>query len=123
LADRSTDPSPKRTSVATACWQRHDVVAAMVTVIAVPMIHRANREPPSKALLLQDVSTNLTVLLAVLGGATLVADAIRVARDRSVAGRPPLDEASAGRRAEDADPTTFSRGVASTARRRRGARP
>jgi hypothetical protein len=69
------------------------IMAAMVTVIAVPMIYRANREPPSKALLLQDFSANLTVLLAILGGATLVAYAIRVARDRSVAGRPPLDEA------------------------------
>jgi hypothetical protein len=98
------------------------IMAPMVTVNAVPMIHRANREPPRKALLLQDFSTNLAVLLAVLGDATLVAYAIRVARDRSVAGRPPLDEASAGRRAEDADPTTFSRGVASTPRRRRGAR-
>jgi hypothetical protein len=61
------------------------IMPAMVTVVAVPMIHRANREPPSKALLLQDFSTNLTVLLAVLGGATPVAYAIRVARDRSVA--------------------------------------
>jgi hypothetical protein len=69
------------------------IMAAMVTVIAVPMIYRANREPPSKALLLQDFSTNLTVLLAVLGGATLVAYAIRVARDRPAASRPPLDEA------------------------------
>ena len=69
------------------------IMSAMVTVIAVPMIYRANREPPSKALLLQDFSTNLTVLLAMLGGATLVAYAIRVARDRPVAGQPPLDEA------------------------------
>ena len=66
------------------------IMAAMVTVIAIPMIYRAKREPPSKALLLQDFSTNLTLLLAVLGGATLVAYAIRVARDRSVAGRSPL---------------------------------
>jgi hypothetical protein len=66
------------------------IMAAMVTVIAVPMIYRANREPPSKALLLQNFSTNLTVLLAILGGATLVAYAIRVARDRSVGGRSPL---------------------------------
>ena len=28
------------------------IMAAMVTVIAVPMIHRDDREPPSKALLL-----------------------------------------------------------------------
>ena len=66
------------------------IMAEMVTVIAVLMIHRANREPPSKALLLQASAPNLTVLLAVLCGATLVADAMRVARDRSVAGRPPL---------------------------------
>lgn len=37
-------------------------MAAMVTVIAVPMIHGARPEPPSKALLLQAFSTNLTVL-------------------------------------------------------------
>ena len=68
-------------------------MAAMVTVIAIPMIYRANREPPGKAMLLQDFTTNLTVLLAILGGATLVAYAIRVARDRSVASPPPTDEA------------------------------
>ncbi|HEX6757909.1 MAG TPA: hypothetical protein VF086_05770 [Propionibacteriaceae bacterium] len=38
------------------------IMAAMVTVIAVPMIHGARPEPPSKALLLQAFSTNLTVL-------------------------------------------------------------
>ena len=38
------------------------ITAAMVTVIAVPMIYRANTEPPSKALLLQDFAINLTVL-------------------------------------------------------------
>jgi hypothetical protein len=69
------------------------IMAAMVTVIAIPMIYRANREPPSKALLLQDFTTNLTVLVAILGGATLVAYAIRVARDRSVTSPPPPDEA------------------------------
>ena len=55
------------------------IMAEMVTVIAVLMIHRANREPPSKALLLQASAPNLTVLLAVLCVATLVAYAMRVA--------------------------------------------
>jgi hypothetical protein len=69
------------------------IMAAMVTVIAVPMIYRANTEPPSKALLLQDFAINLTVLLAAIGGVTLAAYAIRVARDRSGPGRPPPDDA------------------------------
>ncbi|HET9561620.1 MAG TPA: hypothetical protein VFP01_05925 [Propionibacteriaceae bacterium] len=69
------------------------IMAAMVTVIAVPMIYRANTQPPAKALLLQDFGINLTVLLAAIGGGTLIAYAIRVARDRSVPGRPPPDDA------------------------------
>ena len=69
------------------------IMAAMVTVIAVPMIYRANTQPPAKALLLQNFGINLTVLLAAIGGGTLIAYAIRVARDRSVPGRPPPDDA------------------------------
>ena len=69
------------------------IMVAMVTVIAVPMIYRANTQPPAKALLLQDFGINLTVLLAAIGGGTLIAYAIRVARDRSVPGRPPPDDA------------------------------
>jgi hypothetical protein len=69
------------------------IMAAMVTVIAVPMIYRAHTQPPVKALLLQDFAINLTVLLAAIGGGTLIAYAIRVARDRTVPGRPPADEA------------------------------
>jgi hypothetical protein len=57
------------------------------------MIYRANTEPPSKALLLQDFGINLTVLLAAIGGVTLAAYAIRVARDRSTPGRPQPDDA------------------------------
>ncbi len=67
------------------------IMAAMVTVIAVPMIYRAHTQPPAKALLLQDFGINLTVLLAAIGGATLIAYAIRVARDRSMPGPPPPD--------------------------------
>jgi hypothetical protein len=68
------------------------IMAAMITVIAVPMIYRTNTQPPAKALLLQDFRVNLTVLLAAIGGGTLIAYAIRVARDRSLHSRPP-DEA------------------------------
>jgi hypothetical protein len=69
------------------------IMAAMVTVIAVPLIYRANTQPPAKALLLQDFGINLTVLLAAIGGGTLIAYAVRVARDRSLPGRLPTDGA------------------------------
>ena len=69
------------------------IMAAMVTVIAVPMIYRAHTQPPAKALLLQDFGINLTVLLAAIGAGTLIAYAIRVSRDLSVTGRPSPDEA------------------------------
>jgi hypothetical protein len=69
------------------------IMAAMVTVIAVPLIYRANTQPPAKALLLQDFGINLTVLLAAIGGGTLIAYAIRVAQDRSLPSRPTADEA------------------------------
>ena len=68
-------------------------MAAMVSVIAVPLIYRAHTQPPAKALLLQDFGINLTVLLAAIGGGTLIAYAIRVARDRSLPHRLPHDEA------------------------------
>jgi uncharacterized membrane protein len=69
------------------------IMAAMVTVIAVPMIYRAHTQPPAKALLLQDFGINLTVLLAAIGCGTLIAYAIRVARDRSVPDRSLREEA------------------------------
>jgi hypothetical protein len=69
------------------------IMAAMVTVVAVPLIYRAHTQPPAKALLLQDFGINLTVLLAAIGGGTLIAYAIRVARDRSLPSRLPPDEA------------------------------
>ena len=69
------------------------IMAAMVTVIAVPLIYRAHTQPPAKALLLQDFGINLTVLLAAIGSGTLIAYAVRVARDRSLPNRQPPDEA------------------------------
>jgi hypothetical protein len=64
------------------------IMAAMITVIAIPLIYRANREPPSKALLLQDFPTNLAILLAGIGVLTLAAYAVGVARSRSTPERP-----------------------------------
>ena len=61
------------------------IVAAMVTVVAIPLILRQGTQPPAKALLLQNYATNLALLLGLVAGVTLVAYAVRVARDRSSA--------------------------------------
>jgi hypothetical protein len=58
------------------------IVAAMVTVVAIPLILRQGTQPPAKALLLQNYAANLTLLLGLIAGVTLVAYAVRVARDR-----------------------------------------
>jgi hypothetical protein len=66
------------------------ITAVPVTVIAIPMIYRQGSQPPSKALLLQNFTANLGLLLGIIAGLCLVGYAIRVARDRSPAqGRPP----------------------------------
>jgi hypothetical protein len=58
------------------------IAAAMVTVVAIPLILRQGTQPPAKALLLQNYAANLTLLLGLIAGVTLVAYAVRVARDR-----------------------------------------
>ena len=66
------------------------ITAVPVTVIAIPMIYRQGSQPPTKALLLQNFTANLGLLLGVIAGLCLVGYAIRVARDRSpVRGRSP----------------------------------
>ena len=66
------------------------IAAVPVTVIAIPMIYRQGSQPPSKALLLQNFTANLGLLLGIIAGLCLVGYAIRVARDRSPApGRTP----------------------------------
>jgi uncharacterized membrane protein YidH (DUF202 family) len=57
------------------------VIAALVAVIAFPLILRRGSQPPSKALLLRDYGGNLTILLAILATLTLAAYAVRVASD------------------------------------------
>ena len=59
------------------------IMAVPVTVIAIPMIYRQGSQPPSKALLLQNFTANLGLLLGILAGLCLVGYAIRVARDQS----------------------------------------
>ena len=57
--------------------------AAMVTIVAVWLIARQGTQPPAKALLLQNYGGNLLLLLGIIAGVTLVAYAVRVARDRT----------------------------------------
>jgi hypothetical protein len=60
------------------------IMAAIVTVIAVPLIFRRGTQPPSKTQVLQDYALNWGLLLGVIGAAMLILYAIRVARDKSL---------------------------------------
>jgi hypothetical protein len=64
------------------------IAAVPVTVIAIPLIYRQGSQPPSKALLLQNFTANLGLLLGIIGAVCLVGYAIRVARNPSP-GRAP----------------------------------
>jgi hypothetical protein len=57
------------------------IAGALVTVVAIPMIYREGKQPTSKAILRQNFGGNLTVLLGIIAALTLLAYAIRVARD------------------------------------------
>jgi hypothetical protein len=57
-------------------------MVAAVTVIAIPLIIRQFSQPASKAMLLQHYGGNLALLVGIIALATLIAYAIRVARDR-----------------------------------------
>lgn len=57
------------------------VTAALVTVIAVPLILREGTQPPSKAILRQHYGANLTVLLSIIAALALCAYAVQVAAD------------------------------------------
>lgn len=59
------------------------VVAALVTVVALPLVARQGSQPPAKALLLVNYSGSWLLLLGLVAGVTLAAYAIRVARDRA----------------------------------------
>jgi hypothetical protein len=58
------------------------IMIGMITVIAVPMIYLRGSQPAVKALLLQDYGANLTVIIGIIAGVTLILYAVHVARDR-----------------------------------------
>jgi hypothetical protein len=72
------------------------VVAALVTVVAVPLIYReGGTQPAVKAILRQDYGGNLTLLLGIIAAASLLLYAARVARETRPATAPhdrPNDE-------------------------------
>jgi hypothetical protein len=57
------------------------IMGALVTVIAIPMIYREGSQPKSKAILQQNFGGNLTLLLGIIAAVTLLAYAVKVARD------------------------------------------
>jgi hypothetical protein len=65
------------------------IMGALVTIIAIPMIHLRNSQPAVKAILRQNFAGNLTLLLGIIAAGTLVLYAIRVARDQSRSTSPP----------------------------------
>jgi hypothetical protein len=75
------------------------IMAALVTVIAIPMIYRQDSQPRAKSMLLQNFGLNLTLLIGLIAALSLLAYAVRVARDHSgqrpsAAGAPPPDDSS-----------------------------
>jgi hypothetical protein len=63
------------------------VVAAVVTVVTVPLVIREGKAQPGQALLTQDYRSHLIWVLAAVGSACLVGYLIRVARDRRAGSR------------------------------------
>jgi hypothetical protein len=57
------------------------IVAAMITVIAIPLIERRNTQPAVKAILLRDYAGNLALLLGLVVGVTLLLYVRRVIHD------------------------------------------
>ena len=62
------------------------IMVAAVTVIAIPLIIRQFSQPVSKAMLLQQYGVNLALLVVIIALGTLIAYAIRVARERTSGG-------------------------------------
>ncbi|MEP6761051.1 MAG: hypothetical protein ABJA93_06765 [Sporichthyaceae bacterium] len=65
------------------------VVGALVTIVALPLLHKQGSQPESKALLVNDYSDRLTVLLVVLAVVGLAGYAVQAARST----RPGPDSA------------------------------
>jgi hypothetical protein len=73
------------------------VTGALITVIALPLIKRQDSQPQVKAILQQNFSANLAVLLGIVAGGALALYVLRVLRDRSsrTNERPSDDQRSA----------------------------
>lgn len=59
------------------------IVAGMLTVVAIPLIYREGTQPQAESNLQQNYVGNLTLLIAIVAAFSLLAYAIRVARDNS----------------------------------------
>jgi hypothetical protein len=57
------------------------IAGALVTVIALPMIRQEGKQPKIKAILQQNVTANLGLLLGIIAALSLVGYAIAVARE------------------------------------------
>jgi hypothetical protein len=71
------------------------VAGALITVIALPLIKRENSQPAAKAVLQQNFTGNLGVLLGIVAGGALVLYVLRVLRERhrvSVTNERPADD-------------------------------
>ena len=62
------------------------IVAALVTVIALPLIYRRGTQPEAKAILLRDYAGNLALLLGLIAAVALALYAARVLREQRTAG-------------------------------------
>jgi hypothetical protein len=69
------------------------ITATGVTLVALPLIHRRHQAQPGQALLLQNYTTNLAVLLGLIAGAAAAAYIARIIKDqRDTSKRVPESE-------------------------------
>ena len=61
------------------------VAGGIVTIIAIPLIHRSGSQPEAKAILDQNFPANLTMLLALITGTAVLAYLLRVVREHQTA--------------------------------------
>ncbi len=64
------------------------IAGALITVIAIPLIHRRDTQPVVKAILQRDYADNLALLLGLTAAIAVVLYAARVIRDRSMRPAP-----------------------------------
>ena len=79
------------------------IAGALITIIALPMIHEEKSQPAIKAILRQNFAANLAILLTVVAAGAVLLYVLRVVRDArvphpasAVNERPPDDQLSAG---------------------------